>query len=195
MCRLDIICIGDCLYICRIVEAILQNLLVRFYQFRLLLSELLLKILEDILHRTIVYVASHTECEHILTLVHCLVVKSAVLETFMSKSGYRSDYYSSVFNMELGYRVIIVQSGPFQTILIECVRVYKDHGRPLEPLCVSLESCRIHCHKEVTVIARSSDVLAADVYLKTGNSGNRSVRSPDFCRIIRKCGKLITKDC
>ena len=48
MSRFDIICIRDSLNVCGVIVSVLEDLLVRFYKFRLLLAELTFKILEYI---------------------------------------------------------------------------------------------------------------------------------------------------
>ena len=106
MSRFDIICIRYRLNVRSIVETILEDLLVRLDHFRLLLSKLLFKIMEDVLHRTVVYVASHTEGEHILALCNSLSVQTAVLEAFLRKSGYRSYNNSPVLYVKFGNRIV-----------------------------------------------------------------------------------------
>ena len=184
--RLDVICIRNSLDVGCIVIAVLKHLLVRSDHLRLLLSELLLKILEDVLHRTVVDVASHSESEHVLAFVDGLLVQTAVLEAFLRKGRDRSHDDGPVLDIEFGDRIVL-EACSLETILVKCIRVDKYHGCSLEPLRICLEGCRVHGHKEIAEVTRGGDMLAADVYLKTGNAGNGTMRSSDFCRIIREC--------
>ena len=169
VCRLNIIGVRNRLDVGGVVVAVLKDLLVRGDQLRFLLSELALEVLEDVLHRTVVDVAGHSEGEHILTFLYCLLVQAAVLETLFCESRDRCDDDGSVLDVELCNRIAL-QTCPLETFLIEGVRVDQHHSCPLEPLGVSFERSRVHRHKKVAEIARCGDVFAADVYLEAGNS-------------------------
>ena len=184
--RLDCICVRDSLYVGRVIEAILENLLVRLDQFRFLLSELFLQILENILQRTAIDVTSHSESEHILTFCDSLSIKTAILQTLRSESGDGSGDDNPVLDMEFSDR-ILSQSGPFKAILVKCIRVEKNHCSPLQPFCIGFESRRIHSHQQVAEVTWGRDLPASDMNLKTRHTGNSSMGSPDFRRIIREC--------
>ena len=169
VCRLDAVCVGDCLDIRCIIETILENLLVRLHKLRLLLSELALEILEDILHRTIIDVACHTESEHILALLDCLPVQATVLKTLMSEGCDWSHNDSSVLYMHLRNRITL-KACSCQTGFIECIRIDEYHRCPLEPFRISFESCRIHCHEKITEVSGCGDVLASNMYLEAGHA-------------------------
>ena len=87
----------------------------------------------------------------------------------MCESSDRSHDDGTVLNIQFSDR-IIAEPGSLEAILIESIRVDKNHGSSLEPLCVGLECGRVHCHKKVTIVTWSGDMLAADVYLEAGNS-------------------------
>ena len=167
MCWLYIIGVRDRLDVGGVVVAVLKDLSVRGDQFRLLLSEFAFEVLEDVLHRTVVDVACHSEGEHVLAFLYCLLVQAAVLEALFCEGCDRCDDDRSVLDVEFSDRVVL-QAGPLEAFLIEGVRVDQHHRCPLEPLRVSFESGRVHRHEEVAEVARSGDVLAADVYLEAG---------------------------
>ena len=163
--RLDVICIRNCLDVCCIVVTVLQHLLVRLDKLWFLLSELLLKILEDVLHRTVVDVAGHTQGEHVLTLVYGLSVQSAVLQTLMCQRSDRSHDDRAVLDVKFPDR-IVAQSGSLESIFIKCIRIHEHHGSSLEPLRIGLESRRVHCDKKVAEVSRCGYMLASDMYLE-----------------------------
>ena len=167
--RLDIICVRNCLNVGRIVVAVLKHLLVRSYHLRLLLSELTLKILEYVFHRTVVDITSHTEGEHVLALVDSLLVQTAVLQALFSECRYRCDDDSPVLDIEFRDRIAL-ESGSFKTVLIEGVGIDQNHSCPLQPFGIGLEGCGVHGNEKIAEVTRSGDMLAADVYLETGHT-------------------------
>ena len=164
--RFDAVCVRNSLDIGCIIETILKDLLVRLHKLRLLLSELTLQILEDVLHRTVVDVTSHSKGKHVLTFLYGLLIKTAVFETLMSKSCDRSYDDSSVFDMKLGDR-ILTKTGSLQAFLIEGIGIHEHHSGPLQPFCVCLQGGRIHSHQQVTEVTWSCYLLATDMNLKT----------------------------
>ena len=165
MSRFDIICIRYRLDIGCIIVAVLEYLLVRFDKFRLLLSELALKILEDVLHRTVVDIAGHTEGEHILAFSNCLSVKTTVLEALLRQGCDRSYDYGPVFNIKFSDRIVL-ETCSLETVFIKGIRINKNHSCSLKPFCIGFECCRIHRHEKIAEVSWSSDVLASDMNLE-----------------------------
>ena len=190
----DTVCICNSLDIRSIVETVKDNLAVRGYHLGMLLAEFLLNIIVDILQRAAVDEAGHSEGEHVLALVQCHIVQSAVLEAFLDKPGDRGADYVPVLNVKFFERVSSREARLGQPDFIECVRIDEDSGIPLEPFGIGLQCRRIHCDQHVAEISGSVYLMVSDMDLKTGYSGNRPLRRSDLRRIIRKCRQPVSEN-
>ena len=178
----------------RIVETIVHHFPVGLDHLRMLLAETTLEIGVDIIERTVVDEACHTQSEHVLALVDGREVQSAVLEAFFSQPGYGSYDYVPVFDMEFLERIPL-EPCLVQSLVIKGVLVHQNRRVPLQPFRIGLERRGIHGHQHVAEITGSVDLAAADMYLETRDTCHSPLGSPDLGRIIRESGKAVTVDC
>ena len=123
------ICIRDCLYIGGIIVSVVQDLLVGRHQLWMFLAELFLKIVIYVFHRTAENKTCHPEGEHILAPAYAFVVKSAVLEAFKGKGGYRGRDYGPVLYTKLRYRILF-EAGLRKSRSVECILIDEYHRSP-----------------------------------------------------------------
>ena len=110
------------------------------------------------LDRPVVNIGSHAECEHVLALVHGLLVETAVFQTFFGKRSDRRYDDGPVLYLEFRHRVHRTESGFSDTVFIEGILVNEYESRALEPFCIGFQRCRVHGHQHVAEITRSSDM-------------------------------------
>ena len=193
LCRSHVIGVGHHLKVGGVVVTVLENLLVGGDDLGVLLCELLFEIVEDIIQRTFEDEAGHAEGEHVLALVHSLLVHAALLETFLGESGDGGDDEVAVFHAEFRERVVGFEAGLLEKGLGEGVGVHKDAGRALAPFGVGLEGRRIHGHQHVAEVAGSVHVGAPYMHLETGNAGYSAMWGAYLGGIVRESGKGIAK--
>ena len=132
----------------------------------MLLGETSLKIGIDIVQRTAVDEAGHSEGEHIPALVDGHYIKAAVLQALLRQLRDRSDDDVPVLDVKFLER-ISGESGLCKAKIIEGILVYKHGSVSFQPLGVRLEGRRVHRHQHITKITRRVDLVAADVNLKS----------------------------
>ena len=184
--RDDGVGVGDRLNVGGIVESVIDDLAVRLDHLRMLLGEASLKIGIDIVQRTAVDKAGHSEGEHIPTFVDGDHVKPAVLEAFLCQLCDRGYDDVPVLDAKLFER-IAREAGLLQAEVIEGILVDEHSGVSLKPFRIRFESRRIHGYKHVTEITRGVHLVTADVNLESGDTGDRPLRGSDLSRIVRKC--------
>ena len=192
--RDDGVGVGDRLDVRGIVVAVIHHLAVRLDHLRMLLGEASLKIGIDIVQRTAVDKAGHSEGEHIPTFVDGDHVKPAVLEAFLCQLCDRGDDDVPVLDAKLFER--IAREARFrQAEIIEGILVYKHGSVSFQPLGVRLQGGWVHRHQHVTEVPGGVYLMAADVNLESRHTGDSPFRGSDLCRIVRECGKAVTIDC
>ena len=160
----------------------------------MLLREFLLQIGVDVIQRTAVDEAGHSEDKHILALEHSLLVQARVLQALKGQGADRGHDHSPVGHLQFLQRVVGLEARLFQSAAVEGIGVDDYHCGALAPFGIGLERGRIHCHEHVTEVSRSGHVLASYVDLEARNTRNGAVRRPDLSRIVRKCGEVIAID-
>ena len=185
--------IGHHLEVRGVVEAVFQNLLVGGDDLGVLLRELLLQIVEDVVERALEDEAGHAEGEHVLALVHRLLVHAALFQALLGEGGDGGDDEVTVFHSKLREGVVGFETGLLHESLGERVGVHKDAGCTLAPFGVGLEGRRVHGDEHVAEVAGSVHVGASYVHLETGNAGYCAVRGAYLGGIVRESRKGIAK--
>ena len=133
-----------------------------------------------------VFPVEETQDEHVFTTVFFLRAQSRFFEAFPGEC--RDRYFANVIALEAvvfnGVDTAVISKAA--VFLIETVRIDNDAPPLPEMTDVCLEGRGIHSHEDVELVARSEDAPAAKMKLKPGNAGQRSLRSPDLGREIRK---------
>ena len=74
----------------------------------------------------------------------------------------------------------------FQVVGTEAVGVNNNRCLWLSIAILRLERCRIHCHEHVTKVTGSIDFACSDVYLKSRDTGQRTLRGANVGGIVGK---------
>ena len=96
---------------------------------------------------------------------------------------------------KLGKIVVGLEIGLLQVHGSEAVSVDDDGGLGLGVLVLRLQCGGVHCHKYVTLVARSIDGTTTYVYLETAHTSKRTLRGTDVSRIVGECRNAIAHGC
>ena len=132
-----------------------------------------------------------SERKHVTAFQYALVVHARVCQTGFDHLGDRGSNHI-VFDAQLFYRVIRRESGLLQIFGLKTIGVDNNTCCRFGISVLGLQCCRIHRHQHITLVARRVHTPRTDVYLKTGNSCQRPLRSPDISRIIGKRTNVIS---
>ena len=183
------------LHVGRIVDSVLNYLLVGLNHLGMLLCKLLLQIEEDGFQRSVEDVAGYAEGKHILAFQNGFLVHSAVLQALLRHSCDGSHDEGSVFHGKFREGIVRLETGLFHSGLVKSILIDENHSVAFAPFGVGLERRRIHRNEHITHITRSIDLGVAYVNLESGHSGNGAVRRTNLCGIVRESGKAVTVYC
>src|SRR5574344_258924 len=131
------------------------------------LGEFFFQKVESDIQVTVEEPAHQSEGEHIAALEHRLVVHTAVSQTVLHHRGKRTGHHAVGVNAHLAQIVFGGELRFLQILRTERIRINNDSSLRFSKFILSFESCSIHSHEHVGLIARGKHLTCTDMNLKS----------------------------
>ena len=135
--------------------------------------------------------AHQSQCEHVTTLQHGLVVHTRVSQTVLHHLCQRALDDAVGVDAHLAQIILCLKLCLLQVLRPKRVGVNDDCSLRLGKLVLRLQRSCIHGDEHVALVSRRIDLAGTNVYLKTTDTCQRTLRGTDVGRIVGECRNAI----